>query len=80
MYTVLIGEAAEERRKLESTKILARDYYDKMPWYNKLIVKVFRRLIKRIATRSPTLAYERGTINSYAMHEIDGILQRLLGK
>lgn len=69
-----------EREKTADTKKLAKNYYTLMPWYNKLIVMVFYRQIRSIAARSISLAYERGIINSKALHEIDGILQRLLGK
>lgn len=68
------------REKTADTKRLAKNYYTLLPWYMKLFVGLFRKPIRLIASRSLSLAYERGVINSYAMHEIDGIQQRLLGK
>lgn len=55
-----------------------RSYQRSLPLTIRLIVKLFRGTINKVASTAVNRAFERSQINSYQMHEIYGILNDLL--
>lgn len=62
-----VSEDALDRRYLRDCGLL-----------NRLKLRMFRRTFNRFALVLITRAHERGLVNSVTMHELDGMLKRML--
>jgi hypothetical protein len=55
-------------------------WQDKLSWFQRLQLRLFRKTIMAFAVGAVTEAYSRNIINSNQMHEVTGIINRRINR
>lgn len=56
------------------------EWQDKLSWFQRLQLRLFRKTIMAFAVGAVTEAYSRNIINSNQMHEVTGIINRRINR
>ena len=71
--------AAEEKHQ-QNRKYDAEWQQSKLPWFQRLQLRLFRKTFMAFAVGAVTEAYSRRIITSYQMHEVTGIINRRIDR
>lgn len=66
------------RTATKMEKQLDENYQRDSGWWHSMVVRLFRRHINLVAKIATSRAFERSQISSEAMHNVDGIIDRML--
>ena len=56
------------------------EWQDKLSWFQRLQLRLFRKTIMAFAVGAVTEAHSRDIINSNQMHEVTGIINRRINR